>query len=178
MAARHRHERHAQHAARRHAADGVGASRIEPGRRAGRGSYRHLETLTDPGTMLDRLRENADGGGSNSEEQQMFALVGDLIRENALPPEVGAALCRAAAKIPGAVVVDDVADAAGRHGVAIAREDDGIRAQLIFDRNAKELLGERDIAVRDTEDGPEKGELAGTSAILERAVVDRVGETR
>ncbi|GGX02922.1 CU044_5270 family protein [Streptomyces chryseus] len=139
-------------------------------------NYRHLQTLpTDPAKMLDWLHRTSEGG--KSEDQNTFVLVGDLIHESLMPPEVSAALYRAAAKIPGVVVVPDAVDAAGRHGVAVAREDDGILEQLIFDKETKAFLGEREVVVEDTRGGLKKGDLAGTSAVLERSVVDEAGRT-
>ncbi|WP_369248363.1 CU044_5270 family protein [Streptomyces sp. R41] len=137
--------------------------------------YRNLQTLpTDPDKMLDWLHKNGNGG--TSENQQAFALVGDLVSESLLPPDVGAALFRAAAKIPGVVVVPDAVDAAGRHGVAVARVDGGEREELIFDRETKKYLGERVVAVEDLPSGFKKGQTTGSSAILKREVVDKAGQ--
>ncbi|GGW92603.1 CU044_5270 family protein [Streptomyces lomondensis] len=138
-------------------------------------TYRHLQTLpTDPDKMYDWL--NSVSEGSDSKDEANFVLVGDLARESLMPPAQAAALYRAAAKISGVFVVDDAVDAAGRHGVAVARIDDGERVELIFDRKTKEFLGEREVAVEDLEYGFEKGEVTGRFAVLERAVVDRRGQ--
>ncbi|MES4904431.1 MULTISPECIES: CU044_5270 family protein [unclassified Streptomyces] len=102
-------------------------------------------------------------------------LVGDLIRESLMPPKVSAAFYRAAAKIPGVVVVPDAVDAAGRHGVAVARADSGrstLREELIFDEKTGEYLGERSVALEDA-DGHRAGQVTGTTALLNRAVVDK-----
>lgn len=137
-------------------------------------NYRNLQTLpTDPDKMLDWLYENGDGG--KSEDQNAFVLVGDLSYESLLPSEVAAALYRAAAEIPGVTVVQDAIDADGRHGIAVAREDDGVRQELIFDPKTYEFLGERQVAVQDA-DGLKKGQVVGVSAILERTVVDKAGQ--
>ncbi|WP_405600872.1 CU044_5270 family protein [Streptomyces sp. NBC_01410] len=141
-------------------------------------NYRHLQTLpTDPDAMLTWLHKVDRGEGGKSKDQNAFVLVGDLVAESLMPPKVSAALYRAAAKIPGVQIVEDSVDAAGRHGVAVAREDSGIREELIFDKKTKKYLGERSVAVRDIEGGLKKGELEGSSAILQRAVVDRVRQT-
>jgi hypothetical protein len=115
-------------------------------------------------------------GGGESEDQNTFVQVGDLLFETLMPPAQSAALYRAAARIPGVVVVPDAVDAAGRHGVAVARVNDGEREELIFDKETKQFLGERIVAVEDLPDGQKKGELTGSSAILERAVVDKPGQ--
>ncbi|MGW3725937.1 CU044_5270 family protein [Streptomyces sp. NPDC000851] len=138
-------------------------------------NYRHLQTLpTDPDKMYDWL--NSMSQGSNSKEEANFVLVGDLARESLMPPAQAAALYRAAAKIPNVFVIDDAVDAAGRHGVAVARVDDGERVELIFDKETKEFLGEREVAVEDLPSGFEKGDVTGRTAILERTVVDERGE--
>lgn len=138
-------------------------------------NYRHLETLpTDPDEMFEWLNKVSEG--SDSKDEANFVLVGDLARESLMPPAQSAALYRAAAKIRGVFVVDDAVDAAGRHGVAVARVDDGERVELIFDKKTKEFLGEREVAVEDLSHGFKKGEVTGRSAVLERAVVDKAGQ--
>lgn len=138
-------------------------------------TYRNLRTLpTDPGKMLTWLREHSDGG--RSEEQQTFVLVGDLARESLMPPDVAAALFRAAARIPGVVVVPDAVDATGRRGVAVARTDQGSRAELIFDRKTNMYLGERVVQTVDVPGSTRKGGVTGTTAVLQRAIVDKVGQ--
>ncbi|MFD7405508.1 CU044_5270 family protein [Streptomyces sp. NPDC059866] len=137
-------------------------------------NYRHLQTLpTDPDRMFDWLNSVSQG---SSKDEANFVLVGDLARESLMPPAQAAALYRAAAKIPGVFVIDDAVDAAGRHGVAVARVDDGERVELIFDKETKEFLGEREVAVEDRPSGFEKGDVTGRSAILERTVVDKAGQ--
>ncbi|GGV81048.1 hypothetical protein GCM10015535_20200 [Streptomyces gelaticus] len=68
-----------------------------------------------------------------------------------------------------------VQDAAGRHGVAVARLDEtsGERMEWIFDRKTHVFLGERSVQVR--EGGAfERGTVTSTSAIMKRAVVDDI----
>ncbi|GAA2325936.1 CU044_5270 family protein [Streptomyces kunmingensis] len=138
-------------------------------------NYRNLQTLpTDPDAMLKWLHRVSAGG--ESKDQNTFVQVGDLSFESLMPAAQSAALYRAAAKIPGVVVVPDAVDAAGRRGVAVARVNDGERQELIFDKKTKQFLGERTVAVEDLPDGQKKGELTGSSAILERAVVDKPGQ--
>lgn len=138
-------------------------------------NYRHLESLpTDPDKMYDWL--NSVSEGSSSKDEANFVLVGDLARESLMPPAQAAALYRAAAKISGVFVIDDAVDAAGRHGVAVARVDDGERNELIFDKKTKEFLGERSVAVEDMKGGFKKGDVTARTAVLERAVVDKAGQ--
>ncbi len=138
-------------------------------------AYRNLQKLpTDPDKMYDWLNRESQGG--SSKEAASFALVGDLVHESLIPPAQAAALYRAAARIPGVFVIDDAVDAAGRHGVAVARIDEGQRQELIFDKETKEFLGERQVAVEDGSMGIKKGDVTSRTAVLERTVVDKRGE--
>ncbi|WP_405694732.1 hypothetical protein [Streptomyces sp. NBC_01185] len=72
----------------------------------------------------------------------------------------------------------DAVDAGGRHGVEVARYDaynPGVRDELIFDRKTLELIGVRSVATKAT-DTIEAGQVLGTTAILQRAVVDTKGK--
>jgi hypothetical protein len=138
-------------------------------------NYRNLQTLpTDPDKMYDWL--NSVSQGSSSKDEANFVLVGDLARESLMPPAQAAALYRAAARISGVFVIDDAVDAAGRHGVAVARVDDGERQELIFDKKTKEFLGERAVAVEDMKGGFKKGDVTARTAVLDRTVVDKAGQ--
>jgi hypothetical protein len=140
-------------------------------------NLRNLSTLpSDPDRMYDWLRRTAPKYTGKKAEQGMFVLVGDLIREALVPPAQSAALYRAAARIPGVTVVKDAVDAAGRHGLAIARVDSEslTRDEWIFDKKTHEFLGERSVAGADNEVA-KKGQVIGNAAVLRRAVVDKVG---
>lgn len=138
-------------------------------------SYDYLRSLpTDPGPLLKKIYDET-GGMGNGPDQQAFSTIGDLLREQVVPPKLAAGLYRAAARIPGVVLVDDSVDAAGRHGVAIARTDetDGSRTEWIFDRETYTYLGERTVQTRDVE-GIKAGTVRGRTAVTDRAVVDAV----
>jgi hypothetical protein len=103
----------------------------------------------------------------------------------------------AAGRIGGVQVRRDVADAAGRVGVAVTRTEAGVRQELVFDRTTYRYLGhniigaEFDLArakvVRSPDIGngtvelrpgsnPKPGEVIYQSAPLRIAVVDRAGQ--
>jgi hypothetical protein len=134
--------------------------------------YRALSKLpTDPDKMRAWLYEvSAEEVDDEQPDKDYaaFVLLGDLIGESLMPPKVSAALYRAAAKIPGVELVRGVKDAAGREGVAVARQSGGRREQLIFDEKTYTYLGEREL--------DEKGKVVGMSAILKRTVVDKPGQ--
>lgn len=142
------------------------------------GAYNALAGLpTDPDALLQRIYRASDAVRDPEvpRDQAAFVAIGDLLFESYPPAEVGAALYKAAAKIPGVVAVNDAVDATGRHGVAIARENpvDGERTEWIFDKKTLQFLGERIVVVKATADSPLKaGTVTFTSAITERAVVD------
>ena len=76
-------------------------------------SYRLLQSLpTDPHTLLNLIYKKTAGAGQ-SPDQEAFTTIGDLLRESIAPPEVSAALFRAAALIPG-VTVDPPCRGRGR----------------------------------------------------------------
>ncbi|MEU0979643.1 CU044_5270 family protein [Streptomyces griseus] len=136
-------------------------------------SHAYLKTLpTDPSLLLEKIYDETRGMG-NGPDQQAFGTIGDLLREQVVPPKLAAGLYRAAARIPGVVLVDDSVDAAGRHGIAIARTDesDGSRTEWIFDRETFAYLGERTVQTRDAE-GIRAGTVRGHTAVTGRAVVD------
>ncbi|MFK4067663.1 CU044_5270 family protein [Streptomyces sp. NPDC029674] len=139
----------------------------------GNSHYRSLQKLpTDPVNMRDWLYRVATGG--ESKDQNAFVQVGDMCGA-LMPPKQAAALYLAASTIPGVEVRGDAVDAVGRHGVAITRENDGQRQELIFDKKTKQFLGERQVAVEDLPTGFKKGTVTAHTAVLERVVVDKAG---
>ncbi|MER6115635.1 CU044_5270 family protein [Streptomyces sp. NPDC001743] len=138
-------------------------------------SYDYLKTLpTDPDALLKKIYAESAGQG-NGKDQEAFTVIGDLVREQLMTPELTAALYRAAAKIPGVVLVDEAKDAVGRSGIAIARVDEhsGERTEWIFDGKSFSYLGERTVQIREAE-GIEAGTVTARTAITERAVVDEM----
>ncbi|WP_371673940.1 CU044_5270 family protein [Streptomyces sp. NBC_00289] len=142
------------------------------------GAYNALAELpTDPDALLRRIYQESDSNRDPEvpRDQAAFVAIGDLLNESYPPADLNAALYKAAAKIPGVVTVDDAVDAVGRHGIAVARQNDtdGQRTEWIFDRKTLELLGERTVQVKADKDGEFKaGTVMSTSAITQRAVVD------
>ncbi|WP_460066783.1 CU044_5270 family protein [Streptomyces sp. YKOK-I1] len=141
-------------------------------------AYDNLAELpTDPDALLKRIYKDSDAVRDHEvpRDQAAFVAIGDLLTESYPPAKLGAALYKAAAKIPGVVAVDDAVDATGRHGIAVARQNDtdGQRIEWIFDEKTLEFLGERIVQVEADKDGGFKpGTVVFTSVITERAVVD------
>jgi len=142
-------------------------------------SYENLAKLpTDPDRLLEWIRAHLAEWQSEgtTPDQQAFNTIGTILEEGPpLPAELAAALYQAAARIPGVVLVDKAEDAAGRTGIAVAREDDGARTEWIFDERTLTYLGVRKVQVKDTK-WIKPGMLLYTSAILQRGIVDERGE--
>lgn len=74
-------------------------------------TYDYLAKLTtDPDKILAKIYKETKGHG-NSPDQEAFTTIGDLLVESYQPAELYSALFKAAAKIPGVVVVNDAVDA-------------------------------------------------------------------
>ncbi|MBT2440161.1 CU044_5270 family protein [Streptomyces sp. ISL-36] len=142
-------------------------------------SHNYLAALpTDPDALLRKIYKETEGQG-NGPDQQAFTTIGDLLIESWPSPRLSAALYKAAAKIPGVVMVNDATDAAGRRGVAVARLDEtsGQRTEWIFDSKTLTFLGERTVQVREAADNGvliKPGTVVFTHAIINRAFVDDI----
>jgi hypothetical protein len=131
-------------------------------------TYRFMQSLpTDPHALLSLIEREMSGQLPRPEEA--FTTIGDLLGGSIAPPQVSAALYRAAALIPGVTVVADATDAVGRHGVAVAFTYQGMRTEWIFSKLTLQWLGARYVNVAN-------GETVSDAAILQRAFVDRVGQ--
>ena len=81
--------------------------------------------------------------GVRATDQEAFVVAGDLIRRSYLPPASLAALFNAVAEIPGVFVRQNVTDASGRTGIAVARtEIGGGSSALVFDPKTYQFIGE------------------------------------
>ncbi|MFC9975738.1 CU044_5270 family protein [Spirillospora sp. NPDC127200] len=143
-------------------------------------TYRELAAMpTKPDALLAGVYAQVPKSGKTADpavrNAAAFQYLGRLLTEQILPPKLAAAVYRAAAKIPGVLVVPDSVDAAGRHGVAVALVAHGERSEWIFDKRTLNYLGERGYMVEDTKLA-EKGMVTATTAVLQRGVVNRAGE--
>ena len=129
---------------------------------------------TNPDALLKQIY-SATRGEAPGKDAAAFNWIGETVSESIVPGDVASSIWRAAAKIPGVVLVKDATDAAGRHGEAIAHVSNGERTEYIFDRNTHLFLGERSYLIKDTPMG-KAGMLTGTSAVLSRAVVNKMGD--
>ncbi|WP_059048544.1 CU044_5270 family protein [Streptomyces acidiscabies] len=140
--------------------------------------YNHLKTLpVTADRMWDYLYETAPKYSEQETYQAMFVLAGDLLVNSVMPPEQGAALFRAVARIPGVTLAGDAVDAAGRPGVGVSRKDpdNPTRDEWIFDLRTHAFLGERSVATSG-HSGVKKGTVTSNTAVLRRAIVDKPGQ--
>ncbi|MCX4907915.1 hypothetical protein [Streptomyces sp. NBC_00878] len=126
--------------------------------------------------------------GKRSADEAAFVKASGLLTGSLLPPKTAAALYRAVSKIPGLIVVEGARDAANRTGVAVVM--DGVaaisfgqggepRSELIFDEKTLAYMGESTVNLSAPENRCQSlaaGDLVGSVAILERAVVEKKGE--
>lgn len=128
----------------------------------------------DPAAAAALLRDAAPRYGGKDPEDEMFVMVGDGLRESDLSPRARAALFRAAVHIQGVTSAGTVRDAAGRAGIAVHRDGDGIRSVLVFDPRTADLLEERSVVTGAVAwlPGVPAGTVVGRSTYLERGVVD------
>jgi hypothetical protein len=128
----------------------------------------YLQALpTDPDAMLRYLQTHSQG--QNGRDIQAFITAGDLLDTSYEPPAALAALFEAVAEIPGVTVAQNVTDAAGRKGVAVAMTHNGVRDYLVFDATTHAYLGTRSTPA-DSDD------LIDATALLRVAAVDRAGQ--
>jgi hypothetical protein len=162
-------------------------------------TFAYLRRLpTDPQALLARLYATFSPGGEppygklrfsrEEHHRRVFRLAMQLLWANVVPPGVQAAIYQALPMIPGVRLQRDAVDAAGRHGVAFARINDGrVREEIILDPQTYQYLGWRRIAVRDFVDkgstiAGKKNPHIATGTVLEwqartaAAIVDRPGQ--
>ncbi|MET9496207.1 CU044_5270 family protein [Streptomyces sp. NPDC006552] len=142
-----------------------------------RPTYRWLASLpTDPDKLLAYLYDKTPKFDGVERDQAVFEEIGSLVGA-LMPPRTGAALYRAAARIPGVEQAPAAHDALGRHGVGISRADTtfGTRTEWVFDKEDLTFLGSRSYLMRDTRYG-KAGTLMSSTAVLGHAVVDKAGQ--
>jgi hypothetical protein len=142
-------------------------------------TYTWLASLpTDPDALLELLYAQTRVDEGESKEQAVFSKIGSLISETIMPSANASAFYKAAAKIPGVKEIPDAVDAAGRHGIAITREDasSATRNEWIFDKDTLAFLGSRSYITKDEAKGIASDTLLGTGAIMKRTVVDQYGK--
>ena len=136
---------------------GRGACSFEGGYAPGAQAYstytglRRLPTST--GALLAYLAGLPSGGHTTDDREWLGAnLIASL--NPVLPPRFAAALFRAVAQIPGTALLSAATDAAGAHGIGIARTAAGMRVELIFNPGTYRLIGQQYTVLRQVHGHP------------------------
>jgi hypothetical protein len=146
-------------------------------------TYRFLQSLpTSPHTLLAMIYAATKGQGQ-SPDQEAFTTIGDMLREAVAPPDISAALYRAAALIPGVRVVPHATDILGRPGVGVqfARKviqspAPGVPYRETYDPNGSTwIFNPHTLLWMGETDGSLHGKELG-SVVLNRAIVDHLGQ--
>ena len=132
-------------------------------------TYRLLQSLpTNPTTLLNYLKSQ-----KTYTNDDPLPEIFDTLTENIMPPAVAAAFYRAAAQLPGAIIVPDATNAAGRPGIGVTwpspnpgRVD---QMELIFDKTTLQNIGEEQFNAK-------TGAVDFEIAPVQRAFVDKAGE--
>jgi hypothetical protein len=140
-------------------------------------TFKELRRLpTEPDALYAEIKQAAGKAGPGP-RQEAFTVIGDLLREAPVPPNVRAALYRAAARIPGVRLIGEVRDPIGRKGLAVALTANDTRRELIFDPDDSTLLAEREVLIHRVKwiDAPAGSDI-GSAAYVESGVVDSTHE--
>jgi hypothetical protein len=146
-------------------------------------TYRFLQSLpTNPHTLLNMIYAATKGEGQ-SPDQEAFTTVGDMLREAIAPPDVSAALYRAAALIPGVRVIPHATDILGQPGIGvqfartvIQSPAPGVPYRETFDPNGTTwIFNPSTLLWMGENDGTLHGKAMG-SVVLKRAIVNRLGQ--
>jgi hypothetical protein len=150
-------------------------------------SYSDLQKLpTSPQALLSYLEKPnrcppVSIGGRTvrfSRADRAWNQIGTILGNNmVVPPRFGHALLRAAARIPGVSLLHNVADAAGRRGIAVARTASGVlRTELIFAPGSYRFIGVQDVLLK-AGHGLPAGTVWAASALVRAKAVDRAPAT-
>jgi hypothetical protein len=126
-----------------------------------------------------RRRAPARNGGTEGQgsPDEMLTAIGDLLREEPVPPRVRAALFRIAARIPGIRLIGRTRDGIGRPALDVVLSSSGERVELLFDPRTADLLGERETVLKP---GPKLHVRPGTveyeATYISSGVVKRIGQ--
>jgi hypothetical protein len=142
--------------------------------------YRQLLALPTNVDALWRLISRVGRDGSARQRHEMFTVIGDLLREDPVPPRVRVALYLVAARIPGIQLLGLTHDGIGRPALAVVLDDptDHLRHELLFDPHTAKLLGESLVILKPWPGSHVKrGTLFYAATYLASGIVGRIGQT-
>ncbi len=88
-----------------------------------------------------------------------FTTIARLLEDNLLPPEVTAALLRAAAAIPGVTQSPETVAVDGRAVIAVGLVTDWMREDILIAQDTKEFVGYRGVTVKEHTEQIRQGEV-------------------
>jgi hypothetical protein len=118
---------------------------LQDGRFAGLGWDKLYAQPTESGALESRLRATSLDGIRDG-DTELFALVGDLLRESPAPPKLRTALWEVVARVPGVSLVGPVKDSSGRPGVAIELGEHGYVLDPTAGRLLEEYIGSKPVS--------------------------------
>jgi hypothetical protein len=145
-------------------------------------TYAELKRLpTSPGALATYLRHHntcpATMPSGNrtikvtAAAREWNTLTATLGNVQVIPPKLDKALFQAAASIAGTVVLRSVADAAGGHGIAVARnESAALRTELIFAPRSYRFIGVQDVLTKGLP-GLRAGAVWAASSLVSASIV-------
>ncbi|GLY89064.1 CU044_5270 family protein [Actinoallomurus iriomotensis] len=117
-------------------------------KRSPRGLYDYVAKLpTDPSALLAKIRH--DTQAADDDDATFYRIQEILDDDKLIPAKTNAAIYRALAMISGVRIVPGVKDLAGRSGVAVVRDQDTTRFEIILDPKTYQYRGWRSVALKD-----------------------------
>jgi hypothetical protein len=124
----------------------VDDQRYGPGELGGEGLPDLSSLPTDPVELREMLYDREIMGGPPG-DWESFAIAADVLGQGYLSPELRSAMYEVMSTIPGTQVFGSVEDELGRTGIAIGHTHDGVREEIVFDRQTGTVLSKRTIRV-------------------------------
>ncbi len=118
---------------------------LKDGRFAGFGWDELYALPTESLALESRLRDTRLDGMRDA-DTELFALVGDLLRESPAPPALRRALWEVVARVPGVSLVGALKDSTGQPGVAIERGEHGYVLDPVSGRLLEECIGPKPVS--------------------------------
>ena len=128
-------------------------------------TFRQLQALpTDPDALLKKLSGDTENVTAARRTEVVVENLGAVIDEATLLPDLGAAIYRAMAELPGVRVVDHVKDAAGREGVGLTFKGAPRGYAWVFNASSLGYLGTTDAALMGVGVADKAGEVPVSSS--------------
>lgn len=124
---------------------------------------------TDPAQLKQQIEDRSVEGGPPG-DAETFTIIGDLLRETYVSPDLRAAIYTVASELPGVQLLGTVQDQLGRSGTGVAYVSNGISHELIFDPQTSALLAEQTV-------DESSGTVVDWTSYLSSGVVDSTTAT-